>query len=213
MDKSVRQSVTVKPLTPELSADYFDLFDNRAFTDNSPYRCYCQMYQMTKAQVEAALANARGRDPGRVSREAAERQIADGVLRGYLAYADGKSIGWCNANDRAKYPIEPMYDVPFWAPVENREKAVVCFEIAPEYRGKGVAAELLNRVISDAKIEGYLAVVSFPVMRSERYEWDSHGPVRLYEKAGFVKAAEADREGRMIMRKVCNGISKPFADR
>jgi GNAT superfamily N-acetyltransferase len=78
---------------------------------------------------------------------------------------------------------------------------VVCFEIAPEYRGKGVATALLNRVMADAKIEGYLAVVSFPVVRNERYEWDSHGPIRLYEKAGFVKVTEVDRDGRITMRK------------
>jgi len=183
-------NIIIKPLTPELSADYFDFFENRAFTDDSPYRCYCQMYQMTKEQAKAALDNAVGRDPGCVSREIAERQIAESVLRGYLAYADGKAIGWCNANDRSNYPAEPMCDVPFYAPVENLEKAVVCFEIAPEYRGKGVATALLNRVIADAKIEGYLAVVSFPIMRSERYEWDCQGPIRLYEKAGFLKAAE-----------------------
>lgn len=192
-------NITVKPLTQELTADYFDFFENRAFTDDSPYRCYCQMYQMTKEQVKAALDDAKGRDPGRVSREVAERQIADGILRGYLAYVDGKSIGWCNANDRANYPVEPMYDVPFYAPAENHEKAVVCFEIAPEYRGKGVATALLNRVIADAKIEGYLAVVSFPVVRSERYEWDCQGPIRLYQKAGFVKMAE--RDNVLIMRK------------
>ena len=92
-----------------------------------------------------------------------------------------------------------MYDVPFYAPVENREKAVVCFEIAPEYRGKGVATALLNRVIADAKIEGYLAVVSFPVVRSERYEWDNCGPIRLYQKVGFVKMAEQDNV--VVMRK------------
>lgn len=189
----------IKPLTPELSADYFDFFENRAFTDDSPYRCYCQVYQMTKEQYQAAYDKARESDPGSVSREVAERQIADGVLRGYLAYADGKSIGWCNANDRANYPVKPQYDVPFHAPAENREKAVVCFEIAPEYRGKGVATALLNRVIADAKIEGYLAVVGFPVVRSERYEWDCQGPVRLYQKVGFVKTEEQDNV--LVMRK------------
>jgi GNAT superfamily N-acetyltransferase len=202
MDKSKKDvEITIKPLAHGLSADYFDFFENRAFTDNSPYRCYCQMYQMSKEQAKAALENAKGRDNGLVSREVAERQITDGVLRGYLAYVGGQAIGWCNANDRASYPADPVCDVPFYAPAENREKAVVCFEIAPEYRGKGVATALLNRVIADAKTEGYLAVVSFPVVREERYEWDCRGPVRLYEKAGFVKVTEPDRDERIIMRK------------
>ena len=192
-------NITVRPLTPMLSADYFDFFENRAFTDDSPYRCYCQMYQMTKEQAKAALDNAVGQDPGSVSRGVAERQIADGALRGYLAYVDGKSIGWCNANDRANYPAEPMQDVPFYAPAEQREKAVVCFEVAPEFRGKGVATALLQQVIADAKAEGYLAVVSFPVIRSERYEWDCTGPVRLYEQAGFFKVEERDQY--VVMRK------------
>jgi GNAT superfamily N-acetyltransferase len=193
-------NITIKPLTPELSADYFDFFENRAFTDDSPYRCYCQVYQMTKEQYQALYDNA-VKNPGPASREVAEQQIAGGVLRGYLAYADGKSIGWCNANDRANYPVEPVYDVPFHAPAEKKEKAVICFEIAPEYRGKGVATALLNRVIADAKAEGCLAVVGFPVMRSERYEWDCAGPIRLYEKAGFVKTTEAKQDERVIMRK------------
>lgn len=110
-------------------------------------------------------------------------------------------IGWCNANDRANYPAEPFYDVPFHSPVKNLEKAVVCFEIAPEYRRKGVATALLNRVIADAKNEGYTAVVGFPVVRDERFEWDFHGPVRLYEKVGFVKVADADLNGNISMRK------------
>ena len=85
-------TITIKSLTPALSADYFDFFENRAFTDDSPYRCYCQVYQMTKEQYQAAYDNA-VQNPGPASREIAEQQITDGVLRGYLAYADGKSIG------------------------------------------------------------------------------------------------------------------------
>ena len=150
---------SIKSLTPELAADYFNFFENRAFTDDSPYRCYCQVFQMSKEQYQATYDDA-AKNPGPASRAEAERQIAKGILRGYLAFADGLAIGWCNANDRANYPAEPVYDdTPFHAPAESREKAVICFEIAPEYRGKGVATALLQQVIDDAKAEGYVAVV------------------------------------------------------
>ncbi len=192
-------NITIKPLTPQLAADYFDFFEHRAFTDNSPYRCYCQVYQMTKEQANAALDMADGADMGRVSRNAAAQQIDSGALRGYLAFVDGVAIGWCNANDKANFPIESCNGARFHAQAEKREKAVVCFEIAPEYRGKGVATALLQRVIVDAKSEGYIAVEGFPVVRDERFEWDCTGPLRLYEKAGFIKVAE--QENTMVMRK------------
>jgi GNAT superfamily N-acetyltransferase len=193
--------IQIKPLVPELADDYFDFFENRAFTDNSPYRCYCQVFQMTRQQYQAVYEDTGESDIGHISREVAERQIANGVLQGYLAYADGKSIGWCNANDRSNYPVDPFYEMPFHAPPEKREIAVVCFEIAPEYRSRGVATALLDQVLSDARTHGYLAVVSFPVKRDERYEWDWAGPVRLYEKAGFVKVTEGDDNEHMIMKK------------
>jgi len=192
-------NITIKPLTPELSADYFDFFENRAFTDDSPYRCYCQMYQMTKEQAKAAFDDAEGRDPGRVSREVAEWQIDSGMLCGYLAFVDGVAIGWCNANDKANFPIESCTGARIHAPAEKREKAVVCFEIAPEFRGKGVATALLRQVVADAKAEGCIAVEGFPVVRGERYEWDSAGPIRLYESVGFTKIAEQDEV--WVMRK------------
>ena len=193
-------NLIIKPLTAELADDYFDFFENRAFTDDSPYRCYCQVYQMTKAQMQAAVDNVSGEDAGLLSRRIAEQQISNGFLRGYLAYIDNKAIGWCNANDRANYPIDSPYDLPFYAPAGNREKAVVCFEIAPEYRGRGVATALLNRVVDDARCDGYLVVVSFPVVRNERFEWDHHGPLRMYEKAGFVKESEAKQGDNVTMR-------------
>lgn len=193
-------NIIIKPLTSDLSDDYFDFFDNRAFTDDSPYRCYCQVYQMTKEQAKAVLDNLDGSDMGQVSREVATQQIDSGILRGYLAFVDGIAIGWCNANDKANFPIESCTGDRFYAPVENREKVVVCFEIAPEYRRKGVATALLRRVIDDAITEGYTAVEGFPVVRDERYEWDSFGPLRLYEKLGFVKVAVREKNV-VVMRK------------
>ncbi len=193
-------NITIKPLTPELSADYFDFFENRAFTDDSPYRCYCQLYQMTKEQQKALIEKITDlSDAGRVSRQVAEEQIKSGALRGYLAFDDGVAIGWCNANDRANFPVESCTGDRFYAPAEKREKAVVCFEIAPEYRGKGIATALLQRVIDDARAEGYIAVEGYPVIREERFEWDNAGPIRLYEKVGFVKVAVQGQ--KVVMRK------------
>lgn len=182
--------IIIKKLTPELSIDYFDFFENRAFTDESPYRCYCQMYQMSKEQQKEELNNFKGDDYGLLAKNIAEKQIKSGVLCGYLAYMDGKSVGWCNANDRANFPKDPCSDVLFHSPIPQSEIAVVCFEIAPDYRGRGVATALLNRVILDAKAQGFSSVVGFPMIRSERYEWDCAGPIRLYENAGFQKISE-----------------------
>lgn len=193
-------NITIKPLTPELSDDYFDFFENRAFTDDSPFRCYCQMHQMTKQQEKAAYESADRSDMGRISRQVSATQIDSGVLRGYLAFVDGMAIGWCNANDRASFPTESCTGARFHAPVENKEKALICFEIAPEYRKKGVATALLQRVIDDAIAEGYLAVAAFPVVRDERYEWDCRGPAHMYEKFGFVKVVEQENNV-IVMRK------------
>lgn len=87
----------------------------------------------------------------KISREIAEQQIASGALRGYLAYVGGEAIGWCNANDKANFPIDSCGETHFHSDIPNREIAVVCFEVAPNFRGQGVATALLNRVISDAK--------------------------------------------------------------
>ena len=192
--------ITIKRLAPELADDFFDFFDHRAFTDGSPEGpCYCTRYQMTGEQ-EAAELWIYGEDGFmRALKECAARQIASGTLQGYLAYADGMAIGWCNANDRANFPEVSANGAQLHAPREAKVKVVVCFEIAPEYRDKGVATALLRQVVSDAQADGYAAVEGFPRKRTERYEWDFTGPIRLYEKVGFVKGSED--EHTVIMRK------------
>jgi GNAT superfamily N-acetyltransferase len=156
---------------------------------------------MSKEQAKIAFDEAQTNEfsDGEISRIIAKRQIESGALRGYLAFVDDLAVGWCNANDKANYPIEPYTDECFYAPAEKLEKAVICFEIAPEFRGKGIATALLQRVVDDAAAEGYIAVEGFPVKRENRYEWDYTGPVRLYEKAGFNKTSENDKS--ITMRK------------
>ena len=49
-------NLTIKALTPDLIDDYFDFFDNRAFSDGSPnYPCYCNAFNMSSEQIKTEL--------------------------------------------------------------------------------------------------------------------------------------------------------------
>ncbi|QUC67476.1 GNAT family N-acetyltransferase [Aristaeella hokkaidonensis] len=118
-------------------------------------------------------------------------------IQGYLAYDGDLSVGWCNAADIESY----AGFVPDFARKNTCGKtiSIVCFEIAPEYRGKGIALAFIDRVCSDAKTKGYAAVEGYAKLSDERNDFDYQGPVRLYQKAGFVEVTREN--GQIVMRK------------
>lgn len=201
-------------MSPELEADYFDFFDHRAFSDGSPYYpCYCNAYNMSAARIrseiiEQAEKNGNGFEGFKQAlRQSAERMVRQGEIRGYLVYDGEIPVGWCNANDKNSYYRFGEFDLsdppadaePAETSGEEKIKSVICFEIAPGYRGKGLAFALLRRVCEDAAKEGYACVEGYPQRRSQESELDFTGPLKLYEKAGFTLFA---RHGeKLVMRK------------
>lgn len=174
--------LVIHPLTPVRAADYFAFFDDVAFADHPQWSwCYCTFFHHTDAEMDACPPTCR-EDVRRV----AEGYVADGTLSGYLAYADGQVVGWCNAGDRNGYArlladedIGPL-------PEDGRIKAVVCFTIAPDFRRKGVAQQLLARVCADAAAEGYMALECYPVHEEPDAYAHYHGHEDMYKKAGFA---------------------------
>lgn len=205
--------LTIKSLSPELAADYLDFFDHRAFSDGSPYYpCYCCAFQMTKRQIQEeffdrAKTNGGGAEAFRLAmRDYAGRMIAAGRLRGYLAFDGGQAVGWCNANDRANYVRTGEFDLEDVpedeappVPDGERVRSIVCFAVAPDYRGRGIASALLHRVCEDAAKDGCAAVEGYPAVREEQSVLAFTGPVGMYEKAGFTCAGR--RDGTLVMRK------------
>jgi len=189
--------ITVKPLTPDLTPAYLDFFDNRAFSDNNPMGpCYCNAPIMSAEEIEKMVSEF-GSDCKGTLRRYAVKQLAEGRIFGYLAFDGEVSVGWCNAGNMERY----LSAVPDFA----REKAcgktlsIVCFAIAPDYRGKGVASALLERIIADAVSQNFVAIEGYVDTKYAGEYWDFTGPARLYEKFGFI---EATRQGeRVIMRK------------
>jgi len=138
-------------------------------------------------------------------RKIAVEYVKNGNIQGYLAYDDGKAVGWVNANVKSD-----CLNCGGWRwlmksasadePESNTKvKSVFCFVIAPEMQRKGVAARLLERVCADAARDGFDFVEAYPNKTFADVSADFMGPVGLFKKAGFITHCEADR--KFVVRK------------
>lgn len=192
-------TITIKPLTAELNADYLDFFDNRAFTDNNPNGpCYCTSPNQDEENIKQMVSEFKQFGVKETVRKYAVRMLNENKIHGYLAFDGETSIGWCNAADMESY----VGFVPEFAKKNSCVKtiSIVCFEIAPNYRGKGIASAFIERVCKDAKQNGYIAVEGYAMISDQRNEFDYQGPVHLYQKAGFEEVMREN--GQVVMRKV-----------
>ena len=91
--------VEIHPLSPARLADFLAFFDGEAFTDNPKWSfCYCQCFYDDHSKVHWASRTAAE------NRECASQRIAQGRMQGFLAYHEGRVIGWCNAAGRRILP-------------------------------------------------------------------------------------------------------------
>ena len=192
-------SINIKQLTAELNKDYLDFFDNRACEDNNPNGpCYCTSPNQEEESIKQMVSEFKLHGVKETVRKYAVEMLNQNLIHGYLAYDGETSIGWCNAADMESY-------VGFVPDVARRNAcgktiSIVCFEIAPEYRGKGIASAFIDRVCKDAKAKGYEAVEGYAILSDQRNEFDYQGPIRLWQKAGFAEVAREN--GQVVMRKV-----------
>ena len=163
----------IKELTSETMADWFDFFDNQAFSDHEEWNgCYCTAFYYPKPEEYVSQTNKR--------KDYAKWLIESGRMKGYLAYEDKKVVGWVNTNEKKNFPrLSEIYD--------SNEKvlSIVCFIIQKEYRRKGIAKSLLNRIIEDAKERGYLIIEAYPKKRSKSEYGIWNGPYEMYIDSKF----------------------------
>jgi GNAT superfamily N-acetyltransferase len=192
--------VRVERLAPSRRDGFVRFFDHErgpAFADNPDWaRCYCHYYE-----VPTALRwNAIGADQNRVAMAA---RIDAGEMEGFLAYAGGEVVGWLNAQPRHKLPhawarlgVEPT---PLDVPAADAA-LVVCFVVAPAWRGRGVAKALLDGALASFGERGIRVVDAFPFRSESTAPTDHyHGPAALYRDAGFEPIGET--RDVIVMRK------------
>jgi len=176
-------NITVKPLIPDLLEDYLFFFDNIVFTENPEWsKCYCYSFHFKGAREQWNRKD---------NRAAVSKMIMDKKLTGYLAFSNGKPIGWCNVNDRSNYQsLGQHYELPD----DQTDKicSVVCFLISPDFRGKGIAKILLEKIITDYSFQDYDCLEAYPDKSGSSCENNYKGPLNLYERNNFKVIEEHD---------------------
>ena len=174
-----RRSLRIEPLTAGRWPDLLALFGR----GGASYGCWCMFFRRTSTET----SNARAAD-----NKAGLQALADAEpAAGLLAYDGSDAVGWVGLGPRSSFArlvrsrnLKAVDDLPTWS--------VVCFYIARQRRGQGIAHDLLDGAVTQAQahhapaIEGYardagdarLSVdVAYP------------GTVSLFEGAGFREIA------------------------
>jgi GNAT superfamily N-acetyltransferase len=171
--------VQILPMGPGSATDAIEFFDTDAFPDNPWWgACYCMFYPRGGRSSENW-----GQEPWQQNREDQLRRIQDGKTTGMLAYAGGKVVGWCNATLRADLPGLATGD-------DAGIVSVVCFVIAPPYRGHGVATRLLKSVITTFSDQGFRRLEAYPVREAKDEARAFHGTLDLFSRFGFEVVSE-----------------------
>ena len=190
-------NIEIRKLTPELADDYIHFFDVTPHNGSSDEnKCYCVTWRDDDSYEDGPWFPS-----PEERRERAFQYVKNGSLRGYLAYCDGKVVGWCNTNENCRNCIDYLRN---FYPIEEhgvdvKIKPIFCFVIAPEMQRQGIATQLVERVCKDAAEEGFDFVEAYVNKDFIDTAEDFRGPLAMYEKCGFVGGAECD--GKIVVRK------------
>ena len=184
-------SVSVRPLSKNNLSDFLEFFDGDAFSDNPSWSfCYCQCFYEDHNEIVW-----KDQTPERNRRMACDR-VNRSIMQGYLGYVDGRPVGWCGAAPRRLY--HALDDEP--TPDAEKVGAIVCFLVAPSFRGKGIARALLDAACEGLAAQG-LEIAEANPRPSAKSDAENHfGPLSLYLSAGFSVHRE-DTDGSVYVRR------------
>ena len=187
-------SIEVKPATTARFDDVATLIGPKN-PDSSV--CWCLSHRIDSKTNRALV----GRSRGEYVRKLCSSKVAPGVL----AYGDGEVVGWAAVAPRSALPfarstkIPHVDDLPVWS--------VWCIRVRPGHRGRGISYALLDGAVAYARSHQAPVVEGYPVdNKGVKVDLTMAyvGTRKLFERAGFTKAADTDSVSggfpRVVMR-------------
>jgi len=159
--------------------------------------CWCLSHRLDWKTNRELVGRARG--------EYVKRLCSRTVAPGVLAYSDAEVAGWAAVALRSELPfarptkIPHVDDLPVWS--------AWCIRVRPGYRGRGISHALLDGAVAYARAQASPAIEGYPVDNQGKkvdVTMAYVGTRKLFEDAGFTKAADTDSVSggfpRVVMR-------------
>ena len=147
--------------------------------------CWCLSYRIPSKENLELRGPARG--------ERVKELVLQDPPPGVLAYNGDQVVGWAAVHPRAdttfarNRKIPHLDDLDVWS--------LWCVRVRPGHRGTGTANHLIDGAVEFARAHGAPAVEGYPVDNDGRkvdLTMAYVGTRKLFERAGFVKAADTE---------------------
>jgi len=147
--------------------------------------CWCLSYRLPSKENLALAGPARG--------ERVRQLVAEPIPPGVLAYDGDEVVGWAAVHPRSDTSFATNRRIPH---VDDLEVwSLWCVRVRPGHRKQGISHELVQGAVEFARAHGAPAVEAYPVDNGKEQvdlTMAYVGTRRLFEKAGFRKAADTD---------------------
>ena len=147
--------------------------------------CWCLSYPIPSKENVALSGPARG--------ERVRQLVGEDPPPGVLAYDGDEVVGWAGVHPRADTSFATNRRIPH---VDDLDVwSVWCIRVRTGHRGEGISHHLLAGAVEFARDHGAPAIEGYPLDNKGKkvdLTMAYAGTRRLFEKAGFTKAADTD---------------------
>jgi len=147
--------------------------------------CWCMSYRIPSKENQALRGIARG--------ERVQQLVQEDPPPGVLAYDGAEVVGWAAIHPRSDTTFARNRKIPH---IDDLEVwSLWCVRVRPGHRGSGIAHSLIDGAVEFARARGAPAIEGYPVANAGKkvdLTMAYVGTQRMFERAGFVKAAATD---------------------
>jgi ribosomal protein S18 acetylase RimI-like enzyme len=191
-------SFTTQPLSESNFADLEAIFNARGCS--VARSCWCMYYRKTGGTGWGQGDYAKLKEGNRRSLKSLAQR---GEQVGLIGYRDGVPVGWVSFAPRADFArlanstiMKAVDDQPVWS--------IICFVVPSEYRGQGVARQMLDAAIAFCRRKKVKLLEAYPVDK-EGPSADSSlwfGTKSMFDAAGFEEVARRKPQRPVVRLKV-----------